>query len=98
MGRNINMGCFRDGQGSRLRLLSSVLKHSNYFVLAKLRILVVHDALSRSRAILHEVDRYIFLILCPILLIFQILLLKIYYDNPVLRYKQGLLFMFIVIY
>ena len=52
----------------------------------------------RDKAVLHAVDRYMFLCVCPLILIAQLLLLKVYYDNAILRQRQGTIFMAIVIF
>jgi hypothetical protein len=59
---------------------------------------VVTPPLPRSRAILHDVDRYLFLVLCPIVFTLQILILCIYRKYSQLMQKPKNVFFGIVVF
>lgn len=59
---------------------------------------MVTPSLFRDKAILHDVDRYLFLILCPIVFILQILILCIYKKYSQLMQKPKNVFFGIVVF
>ena len=59
---------------------------------------MVSRTLPRSRAILHDVDRYLFLVLCPMVFSLQILILCIYKKYSQLMQKPKNVFFGIVVF
>ena len=53
--------------------------------------------LARNILILHDLDRYFFLVLCPLILIFQLMILYTYLTNTRLLAKPGNIFFGVVI-